>query len=113
MPSAIRGRVAALVPGGARRFVAVLLLIVVVGFGVRTAFVLGVSRYDRHFYDAVYYQLEAKQVATGHGFTDPIRAPAQPHTPAAPTAFHPPLTVLVRTPVARATTGRALSPLSS
>ena len=109
MPSAIRGRVAALVPGGARRFLAVLLLIVLVGFGIRTAFVLGVSRYDKHFYDAVYYQLEAKQVATGHGFTDPFHALAQPHTPAVPTAFHPPLTVLVLTPVAWATSGSGLA----
>src|SRR5947209_18591598 len=109
MPSVIRGRVAALVPGGARRFLAVLLLIVLVGFGVRTAFVLGVSRYDRHFYDAVYYQLEAQQVATGHGFTDPFHALTQPGAPALPTAVHPPLTVLVLTPVAWATGGSALA----
>src|SRR5206468_242324 len=108
VPAAVRGRLAALRPRGSQRFIAVLLLIVVVGFGVRTAFVLGVSRYDRHFYDAVYYQLEAQQVATGHGFTDPFHALTQPHAPPLPTAVHPPLTVLVLTPVAWATGGSAL-----
>jgi 4-amino-4-deoxy-L-arabinose transferase-like glycosyltransferase len=82
---------------------------VVVAFGVRTAFVLGVSRYDRHFYDAVFYQLEAQQVATGHGFTDPFQALTHPNTPLLPTAVHPPLTVLVLTPVAWATGGSALA----
>ncbi|HWC37435.1 MAG TPA: glycosyltransferase family 39 protein, partial [Acidimicrobiales bacterium] len=72
-------------------------------------FVLGVSRYDRHFYDAVYYQLEAQQVATGHGFTDPFRALTQPHAPPLPSAVHPPLTVLVLTPVAWATDGSSLA----
>jgi 4-amino-4-deoxy-L-arabinose transferase-like glycosyltransferase len=94
---------------GSRRFVTALLLIVVVGFGVRTAFVLGVSRYDRHFYDAVFYQLEAQQVATGHGFTDPFQALTHPNAPPLPTAVHPPLTVLVLTPVAWATSGSALA----
>jgi 4-amino-4-deoxy-L-arabinose transferase-like glycosyltransferase len=82
---------------------------VVVAFGVRTAFVLGVSRYDRHFYDAVFYQLEAQQVATGHGFTDPFQALTHPHAPLLPTSVHPPLTVLVLTPVAWATGGSALA----
>jgi 4-amino-4-deoxy-L-arabinose transferase-like glycosyltransferase len=82
---------------------------VVVGFGVRTAFVLGESRYDRHFYDAVFYQLEAQQVATGHGFTDPFQTLTHPNAPALPTAVHPPLTVLVLTPVAWATGGSALA----
>jgi 4-amino-4-deoxy-L-arabinose transferase-like glycosyltransferase len=108
-PSKLRDSLAALLPNGTRQFVAALLLLVVVAFGVRTAFVLGVSRYDKHFYDAVFYQLEAQQVATGHGFTDPFQALTQPNAPPLPTAVHPPLTVLVLTPVAWATGGSALA----
>ena len=81
----------------------------VVASGVRTAFVLGVSRYDRHFYDAVFYQLEAQRVATGHGFTDPFQAFTHPNAAPLPTAVHPPLNVLVLTPVAWATGGSSLA----
>ena len=101
-------RLVALV-SGRRRFLVTLFLIVVAALAIRTTFVLGVTRYDRHFYDAAYYQLEADRVAFGGGFTDPFLPITHPRAPAMPSAQHPPLTVFVLTPVAWATNGNPLA----
>ena len=101
-------RLVALV-SGRRRFLVTLFLIVAAALAIRTTFVLGVTRYDRHFYDAAYYQLEADRVAFGGGFTDPFLPITHPLAPAMPSAQHPPLTVLVLTPVAWATNGNPLA----
>jgi 4-amino-4-deoxy-L-arabinose transferase-like glycosyltransferase len=94
---------------GRRRFIVTLLLIVAVAAAIRTGFVLAVAQHDRHFYDAAYYELEADTVAHGGGFTDPFLPLTQPHAPRMPSAQHPPLTVLVLTPVAWATNGSQLA----
>ncbi len=94
---------------GRRRFFVTLLLLVAGALAIRTTFVLGIARYDRHFYDAAYYQLEADRVAFGGGFTDPFLPLTHPHAPPVPSAQHPPLTVLVLTPVAWATNGSQLA----
>jgi 4-amino-4-deoxy-L-arabinose transferase-like glycosyltransferase len=94
---------------GRRRFLVTLLLVVAAALAIRTTFVLGVVRYDQHFYDAAYYQLEADRVAGGGGFTDPFLPITHPQAPAMPSAQHPPLTVFVLTPVAWATNGSQLA----
>jgi 4-amino-4-deoxy-L-arabinose transferase-like glycosyltransferase len=74
------------------RFFAALGLIALGGLGVRTAFVLGVARHDRHFYDAFYYELQAYALADGKGFTDPVAYLPGHDQVARPAADHPPLT---------------------
>ena len=77
------------------RFLMVLGLIVLLGAGVRTAFVLGVARHDRQFYDAFYYELQADVLADGKGYTEPSAyLPGADHV-ARPAADHPPLTATV------------------
>src|SRR5207302_172862 len=92
-----------------RRFFVTLLLLVAAALAIRTTFVLGVARYDQHFYDAAYYQLQADRVAFGGGFTDPFLPITHPQAPPMPSAQHPPLTVLALTPVAWATNGSQLA----
>ena len=77
-----------------RRFFVTLLLLVATALAIRTTFVLGVARYDQHFYDAAYYQLQADRVAFGGGFTDPFLPITHPQAPPMPSAQHPPLTVV-------------------
>ena len=101
-------RLVALV-SGRRRFFVTLLLLVATALAIRTTFVLGVARYDQHFYDAAYYQLQADRVAFGGGFTDPFLPITHPQAPPMPSAQHPPLTVLALTPVAWATNGSQLA----
>lgn len=88
-------------PAPARsRFLAILGIIVAAAFGVRVVYVLAVARYDEKFYDAAYYELQARAIADGHGYTDPFEyLPRHPHR-AVPAADHPPLTVLALVPVA-------------
>lgn len=84
------------------RFLVVLGIVVAVAFGVRVVYVLSVARYDKKFYDAAYYELQARTIADGHGYTDPFEyLPYRPHR-AVPAADHPPLTVLALVPVAAA-----------
>jgi 4-amino-4-deoxy-L-arabinose transferase-like glycosyltransferase len=76
-----------------------LLLILVLAAGVRTTFILAVARHDRTFYDAGYYELQARQLGKGHGYNDPFEfLPGHPHR-SLPAADHPPLTVFVILPV--------------
>ena len=81
-----------------RRFWLALGAIVLVGLGLRTAYVLTVARYDQHFYDASFYSAEAQSVANGHGFVEPFARFTHPGEPAPEAADHPPLTVLVLVP---------------
>ncbi len=68
--------------------------------GVRTAFILTVARHDTNsFYDAGYYELQARQLGKGHGYNDPFQfLPGHPHR-SLPAADHPPLTVFTILPV--------------
>ena len=86
---------------GSRRFFLVLGAILLVALGVRVAFVLGVARYDEKFYDAAYYELQARTIADGHGYVDPFQfLPGAPHH-STPAADHPPLTVLALVPTVK------------
>lgn len=80
----------------ARRFWAVLGLIVVVALGVRLVFVVSVAQHDDGFYDAAYYELQADANADGKWFTNPFPFVENP----GPAADHPPLTAIVLTPIA-------------
>jgi hypothetical protein len=77
-----------------RRLVAVLLVIAAGAVLLRVTYVVTVAQYDRHAYDAIYYQLEADSVGQGGGIVNLF---ATPHA----NADHPPLTVYVLAPVAR------------
>ena len=80
----------------ARSFWRVLLLIVLAGIGLRVGYVLSVTQHDHGFYDAAFYEFEARSVADGRGFVYPLPS-AQAGKPA---ADHPPLTVLALVPAA-------------
>ncbi|MEP6624065.1 MAG: glycosyltransferase family 39 protein, partial [Acidimicrobiia bacterium] len=82
-----------------RRFRTALLLILIVAAGVRTTFIMTVARHDHRFYDAGYYELQARQIGKGHGYNDPflfLPGASQRSTPA---ADHPPLTVFAILPI--------------
>lgn len=85
-----------------RRFWSVLGLILVLAAGVRVAYVVGVADgFNRtRFYDAAFYELEARTVAQGRGFVDPFNLLPGRSQELVPAADHPPLTVLVLAPVA-------------
>ena len=87
-----------------RRFWTILGLILVAAAGVRIAYVLGVADgFNRtRFYDAAYYELEARTVAQGKGFVDPFELLPGRSQALLPAADHPPLTVLVLAPIAKA-----------
>ena len=78
------------------RFRRVLLLIVLGALAFRVGYVLIVTQFDTGFYDAAFYELEAKSVADGHGFANPFPGP---HS-GAEAADHPPLTVVALLPAA-------------
>ncbi len=79
-----------------RRFAAVLaLLAVAAGIG-RVVYVLTVTRHDRGLYDAAFYELAARRLVEGGGFTNPYPFVEEP----GPAADHPPLTQLVLVPAA-------------
>ncbi len=72
-----------------------------VALGVRIAYVLGEAQNDERFYDAAYYELQARAIANGRGYVDPFQfLPGHPHR-STPAADHPPLTVLALVPVAK------------
>jgi 4-amino-4-deoxy-L-arabinose transferase-like glycosyltransferase len=77
-------------------FASVLLLIVLGAFALRVGYVLTVTQFDGHLYDAVFYELEARSLADGHGFVNPLPGP----THGEPAADHPPLTALALAPAA-------------
>ena len=79
-----------------RSFWRVLLLIVLAGIGLRVGYVLTVTQHDHGFYDAAFYEFEARSVADGRGFVYPLPS-VQSGRPA---ADHPPLTVLALVPAA-------------
>jgi len=88
-----------------RLFLVPLLVILGVAGVVRGAFVLGSARYDQRFYDAAYYELQARTVAEGRGYVDPFAGLGRDrgtsgHARAGPSAEHPPLTVFALVPVA-------------
>jgi 4-amino-4-deoxy-L-arabinose transferase-like glycosyltransferase len=99
------------------RFTRILLVIIAVAFGVRVAYVaiaksgpcvirlhgqiVGNEPSKCATGDEVYYNAESNYIANGHGFNDQHYTTLHPGaTSAPPTAAHPPLTVLVLTPVA-------------
>lgn len=74
-------------------------MILVIAAGIRTTFILAVARHDRSFYDAGYYELQARQIGKGHGYNDPFEfLPDHPHR-SRPAADHPPLTVFAILPI--------------
>lgn len=79
-----------------RRFFFWLGVIVVVAGAWRVTYVITVAQNDHHLYDAAYYDLQARRLAQGKGFTNPFPFVAHP----GPAADHPPLTALVLTPAA-------------
>jgi 4-amino-4-deoxy-L-arabinose transferase-like glycosyltransferase len=83
-------------PRASRGFRRVLLIIVLGALAFRVGYVLLVTQFDTGFYDAAFYELEAKSVADGRGFVDPFPGP---HV-GAEAADHPPLTVLALVPAA-------------
>jgi hypothetical protein len=58
---------------GSRRFFAVLGIILIVATGVRVAYILGEAQGDEQFYDAAYYELQARAIVDGRGWVDPFR----------------------------------------
>ena len=80
-----------------QQFWRILLLIVLAGIGLRVGYVLAVTQYDHGFYDAAFYEFEARSVAEGRGFVYPLPG-LQAGQPA---ADHPPLTVLALVPAAK------------
>jgi 4-amino-4-deoxy-L-arabinose transferase-like glycosyltransferase len=97
------------------RFGRVLLVIVVVAFGIRIAYVAiaktgpcaivvqgkSVGSYPSKCLrgDELFYNSEANYVANGHGFNEPLSSFTHPGQKPPPAADHPPLTVFVLTPV--------------
>jgi 4-amino-4-deoxy-L-arabinose transferase-like glycosyltransferase len=88
------------VPGPtSRRFRVALLVILVAAAGVRATFIMTTARHDHRFYDAGYYELQAREIGKGHGYNDPFEfLPGAPHR-SRPAADHPPLTVFAILPV--------------
>lgn len=86
------------------------MLLLVLAAGVRVAYVLGVADgfNKEKFYDAAYYELEARTVANGDGFADPFRLLPGADNAIVPDASHPPLTVFVLAPIARVFDGQLI-----
>ena len=92
-------------------FARILLVIVVVAFGIRVAYVAIAKRgpcpvtlagkvvgsYPSQCTvgDQIFYNAEANNLAAGHGFTEPLWSVTHPGRKAPPAADHPPLTVVV------------------
>ena len=99
------------------RFAWLLLAIVVVALGIRVSYVAIAKAGPCDMRDAngkivasepskclqgdeLFYNAEANYIAAGHGFNEPYGARFDPGAKHRPAADHPPLTVLVLTPVA-------------
>lgn len=75
-----------------RRFWRALAAVTAVGLVWRVIYVVAFTRYENsHIYDAFYYVIESSLLAAGHFFVQPLHG--------GPDASHPPLTVLVLTPI--------------
>jgi hypothetical protein len=102
--------------GAPTRFAWLLLAIVAVAFGIRVSYVAIAKAGPCRAFDAagrvvatspskclqgdeLFYNSEANFVATGHGFNEPYSTFFHPGVKPRPAADHPPLTVLVLTPV--------------
>jgi 4-amino-4-deoxy-L-arabinose transferase-like glycosyltransferase len=86
--------------GRSKRFFSILAVILVVAAGVRVAYIVGEAKNDEQFYDAAYYELQARTIVDGHGYSDPFQfLPGASHQER-PAADHPPLTVFALIPVA-------------
>lgn len=93
------------------RFTRVLLVIVVVAFGIRVAYVaiakrgpcpvelagrtVGSYPSECTLGDQIFYNAEANSIASGHGFVEPLWSVTHPGEKAPPAADHPPVTVIV------------------
>jgi len=93
------------------RFARLLLVIVLVGFGVRVTYVatakrgpcpirlagkvIGTYPSQCSVGDQIFYNAEANTVAAGHGFVEPLWPVTHPGEKPPPAADHPPLTVFV------------------
>jgi 4-amino-4-deoxy-L-arabinose transferase-like glycosyltransferase len=87
-----------MIPTDRRRFARALGIILFAALGLRVGYVLTVTRHDQHFYDALYYDAEARAIEDGRGFVDPFAV--LQHRPSTATAAHPPLTSIVLVPAA-------------
>ncbi|MGQ0804411.1 MAG: ArnT family glycosyltransferase, partial [Actinomycetota bacterium] len=82
------------------RFGRVLLVITIVGLGIRVAYVVG-AKLDEgtNIGDQIFYNAAANRLAWGDGFVEPFDPHPPPLLGSDPAADHPPLTILVLTPV--------------
>lgn len=76
------------------RFWKVMLLVLAAALLLRVAYVLTVTQHDEHYYDATFYELQARSLARGDGFENvtPFKLGEN--------ADHPPLTSIVLAPAA-------------
>ena len=82
------------------RFGRVLLVITIVGLGIRVAYVVG-AKLDEgtNIGDQIFYNAAANRLAWGDGFVEPFDPHPPPLLGSDPAADHPPLTILVLAPV--------------
>jgi 4-amino-4-deoxy-L-arabinose transferase-like glycosyltransferase len=100
MTAAVVERAVPARPSSDRRFAVRLGLVALVAAVVRVAFVLAVTRHDKHLYDSIYYELQARTMVDGWGFfTDPFQI-MHGTGRILQAADHPPFTVLVLVPAA-------------
>jgi 4-amino-4-deoxy-L-arabinose transferase-like glycosyltransferase len=78
----------------------VLLVITIVGLGIRVAYVVG-AKLDEgtNIGDQIFYNAAANRLAWGDGFVEPFDPHPPPLLGSDPAADHPPLTILVLAPV--------------
>ncbi|MBA2326258.1 MAG: glycosyltransferase family 39 protein, partial [Actinobacteria bacterium] len=82
------------------RFGRVLLVITIVGLGIRAAYVVGAKLEEgTNIGDQIFYNAAANRLAWGDGFVEPFDPHPPPLLGSDPAADHPPLTILVLTPV--------------
>ncbi len=86
------------------RFARVLLVITIVGLGIRVAYVVG-AKLDEgtNIGDQIFYNAAANRLAWGDGFVEPFDPHPPPLLGSDPAADHPPLTILVLAPVSKIT----------
>ena len=82
-----------------RRFWRVLLAIAVVALAVRVSYVAFAKRDEPMIGDQLFYNAEANRLSNGDGFVEPFNPHPPPLIGKDPAADHPPLTVIVLTPV--------------
>jgi 4-amino-4-deoxy-L-arabinose transferase-like glycosyltransferase len=97
-------------PGGdPRRFWRILLLMAIAAFAVRVAYIAFAKTNEPLPGDQLFYNAEANRMADGDLFIEPFDPHPPPLIGQDPAADHPPLTVMVLTPVSFVT-GQALIP---